>query len=331
MATALTEKRNSRMNFAHAVTIDDVSTGSTFFGNGGGRATEEIQVDFTSPKDFVLKLRDILGYSEVSGKGLSRKLPLQHSLYSWLFAETISGVKGLGYSAPAETGTGVTPTFPRVNVTVGFAARNYAMISDAAMAASAESGKERRRFCTRSRKTLTKILTIKKSQVKWLVVPAGETSTIEQGVPRTLTEGSYAITWHMVPRKFIYGEGDYLIQRIAGAVNALNHQEFDGFPAGTLLLEDVQLKEVMPAIPAEPFYADGAQPPLYLEVTFPFKVFSPPLKENGDKGDPFKSGHNSRISMTDGLAYPICEAISSPSRDQPLFLVADMTKLFEGP
>lgn len=323
------------MTFAHSTTLDDPSTNDAHFGADDGRCTEVIQMEFSDlvkgPMEFLENCRSIVGYSFVQGNALRRKLPLRHPMLARMVAERISGWKFKGYQSQVQTPFGQVASYKRAEVTVSFRKPPYVLASDQVNDRIIGSGKERFRYCTTKHRTTTKIVSSDKEDFSFLVTPAsvgGGKQKIKQGLPRPIAEGSYTITWYQVPRAFLYGATAFnrIAVNLVARVGRVNHQEFDGYPPGSLLMEDPEIKEDQGPLMGDAIWpSDGEIAGATFTVAIPFKVLRHKLANAGDKGNATKAGHNARVHEADGLAYPVGESTS----EKPPFGLADMTQLFE--
>lgn len=292
---------------------------------------------------------------------LKRTLPVAHPQFPWLFADGITGISGVSPTESTDADPdGILEAEPlptymeyeEYEVRIQFTSRRYSITSDEAIptrtlnyyddnddAQVKQIAEEWTRFVEKEYGPSGEYITAQQGQFTFRSDP---NPTINEGPQNgsTVPGGTIRIfvnsrqiryRWYAVPLAYLESTNNYFDQ-VMGHVNQL---EFDGYPAGTLLLTGVQpLRIYTPPFPEFVPYTGFLQPSQEKLCDIELHVIykEPPL---GATGNPTRNGsiaygHNLvPYALTRKFYY--VETQGSGQNAQPIYPSLPFELLFQNP
>ena len=220
----------------------------------------------------------LLGYAWVdSSKNLRRQTFAYHPIFSWTYCTSISSIECRGLPADKTQITDDPPyldtfrpgKYARAVVTANYTSLPYDVLEDD------QVDYEYERFCEIEPVPYTEMLTIPNGM---LVYDASYDPTIDgKPIISPMTrirqdKTKFIFKWHFVPLDFICDSTTGVPTKLNSIQKTVNDAEFLGYPAGTLLCEDVKIERGV--FPVATDVLD--QNMLMATVTFTFIYFDPP-------------------------------------------------------
>lgn len=244
-------------------------TGKSSFATGNSQITRVFFCRFDQAYAFV---DAVLGYSLLmsnapNGYKIQRELPDQHPIVTTFYASEVASVEPLG-TPSQDTSKGNLGTFPIAKVTAIYRPTDYAVLADDAIGTitvgDATIPNELERYVSVNRSY---------QQTEFLTVN-GMLKFVESGrvinAPPGMVVGAYIETlkWVEVPAKTddpFTPPNDTSLTACVGKVNTL---EFNGHPAGTVLMLPPETKMVTPKLSASVLFTSS-----YIwEISMPFLI-----------------------------------------------------------
>src|SRR5262245_47216590 len=211
--------------------------------------------------DMVQAVGEALGYSWVSPSGkLRRWLPEYDPNFPWLVAKKlVPPYRGIRYERSEDPGTGYGPVniYKKAQLTFEYGFRNFDEFSDADLDAT-YGGDEFFRYTTMTMTPAADYVSLAAGAVRWAPeasphplrtraasdpddpqLHTGPGALLPFSTGRVEYTQTVVYKWFQVPFS-TYRPGSILDQVFQIAVGRVNKYDFDGFPAGTLLLESIQ-------------------------------------------------------------------------------------------
>lgn len=311
------------------------SSGDASFGIDISQATLVVDVPVSSAAQNIDSwpitkiIANVLGYSKKNQKRITRKPPMRHPIWPWLWASKITSIKFMrpGKLTPSggqydlnagdstatkynETGAVVNEygtsfaAFKFARMTILFTTMPYDIRQDGEVSVDpTASNGEWIRFCVREFQPSTQVLTKPVGSLKWRAGPLNG-QTVPSSHSQIVSKTRIKITWHQVPDDGLFdsggsAKGGYPTNLMA-PVGQVNDVPFLGRPIGTLLMESPELIPI--TMPCHPDILGGlntlSDPPRAWNVVVNLLYFDPP-------GDGTNHGHNLLPHPTDGLWYKV--------------------------
>lgn len=259
-----------------------------------------IRVDFDSvPEVF----QAILGYQNLQGDRLHRKLPAKHPKFPWMYATGIQDIKHVKPIGKA----GKYYQYRWTDCNVIFQTLPFPVLEDDAIAVA---GDEHLRFCKKIFEPVTEVVSLDRGMFKFSDGKAFPGSFIP--VPKANVHW----TWYKVPHKYIM-DANGIPTRINAAIGKVNLEDFAGYPAGTLLLLNPKLTQVYSPTNPVLLGLKSTDSPIEWQVDLPFLY------------DPMKHNNKPNVGKAGGTHYPweeVTDAAGNTLYDEILYTV-----IFEGP
>jgi len=270
-------------------------------GTDEGSATEVHDIDYN---DLYQASIDILGWSKQQGTGIFRKLPAQHPYFSFLYANRITDIKGIGPRGQVigrNAGSGPKPMadFKLVRLTVNYGTPPYYMAGAKGFDKTdpfltAGTSEDKRFLIPSEYDSDTKFAAQRTTFMKWPAeAPAPLTNQPIKdtgGATIAVTKQRITFTWVQVPDHGLFPGGfdqNKTSPNIDKCIGRVNSEEFLGYPRGTVLFEGWKPMPRIMGIPSEALGLGFDQLPRSWDVKLQFSFFDPkPL------GDENKRGHN---------------------------------------
>lgn len=214
-----------------------------------------------------LFIDDLLGWSVQSGSGLQRVLPDEHPDYSYFFATDCS-VKPLG--VPNTSGTR-SSKWDVAEITVTYKPLPYAVRADKDITTELD------RFVSRETQGSAEYLTANNTGVKW--VKDQQSLQFSPGIAQpNLVQ---VMTWHSVPARIDPADynSEFKIPNeslVLPLMGCTNDATFDGRAPGTVLLENIGSRMVMPKLDNGYYMWD-------IIYSFRIRDYGPSLDEPGQR------------------------------------------------
>lgn len=325
-----------------------VAPGAVGFSQESGRAVLKYWVDTNDLDDTI---QDAIGSTDSGTDGrLVRDLPRAHPFYPNMFVVNIPEIRGHG--KPTETPADAdleAPAIPAYNdypewlVTVEFAPRPYAVLSDASIATSnltwyKEDGSivskiyanEWLRYTDFDDEGEATLITAQQGQMTLQKLGGGNPNGFPfAGTPRlTMPGGIIRFRWFQVPYRYISSINSY-IKKYRGYVN---QNDWYNWRAGTLLFQNYKQKRYTPPFPDLVFDTGAAAFSIekLVDIEFEFHVrevsaVSPPVPTNQN----YKvNGHNAQPWLKDRQFY---YSTSGGPNDPPTYFSFPFELLFTDP
>lgn len=249
------------------------------FQTDGGSASMDFVLNYDEMQGIV---SNILGSVKKSGDGgLERRLPAAHPYYDWLYASKITSIQGISPNGRLlATGAGVqrqhqifvrdAVTYEKYRISIDFETRPYLVAMDSTIKSQQEEKtwyynvqdhsvkfkdcKEYLRYLDIDCEQNAEFLSSPQGQFKFFRsdgLPPHETSISNQnggGVNIIIAKRKLKFTWFFVPYQVVFQD------QISYGLGKVNQYPFYGYPAGSLLLEGVEVKKYPP--PFQEFLAD---------------------------------------------------------------------------
>ena len=227
--------------------------------------------------------RFILGYPWVdSDFQLRREVPVFHPDKTQLYAKAITSTTFHAPNGKATTGFAHAlpfATYELAEIEMEFADVKYDVLRDEDMdTLGYVDGDgyylEYLRYVERRSKPYSELISIDGGQ---MLAVAPSIATLNQttffSAPHVLArlqKSMFTLTWHEVPREFVEDD-DGRQTKLEAIQKTINETEFMGYPAGTLLCEEVD------SVPSPSSIASDAlaSQKFMLDITFTFKYFEP--------------------------------------------------------
>lgn len=319
--------------------VDDLSPDQDAFGPDVATATMIIEVDAGEIWNVIA---EVLGYpyldtgeSPNSPARLRRVLPWNCPKYPWLYAERIASIRGdkfLGKAGGPALG-GPSALYEKEVLTIVFTPPRFRVLTDAQTDAL---GGEWLRFVERYPRPGVDTLQVEKGAMAFTAGPFVG-SNPSQRIVRSVGKRDLEWVWRQVPKDFITspttGREDNILTALA---NPVNEQDFDGHPAGTLLLTEASVDPETPAV--QPIFlnpSDPTDPNRTYTVTLRFAEFDPPR----DPGVGYPADYTGRghcllpaPQLANQYFYPATSvAVGGAGGGQPLYTASDFANIFKRP
>lgn len=205
------------------------SSVSGSFAFGQSTAVMQWVMEWEEVEDFI---ETTLGGALSAGGGLIRSIPSQHPQFSGMFASRITGIDAL---APTNKNDAGYSNWKRVIATVQYEAPPYRIDPDDASGRPDENGC----WITFNGSSALQVMTRKGAEFDLV----GYNQSINDNIAVLLAKQRYKVVWYQVPEIGLFdrlgGQATGGRSRnIENCLGKLNHMEFMGYPAGTLLLEN---------------------------------------------------------------------------------------------
>lgn len=249
-------------------------------------------------------VRTVLGYATVSGNQLVRQLPLFHSWYDFLTAQSVSIVPYQPNTESAET-LKEAAWYPDVafdqagynwaRATIRFKQQPYEIFDDDQIDTYYDGSLEEwKRYC----------YDVHREGSLEIISQTGRQMKFAEGTPKDVgaylpTEiGTFAYKdvieykWMWVPKEYVCGVDDpenLALLKIDPCVGKLNATEFLGYPRGTLLLNPPRIERFEWPLRTSAEDEEELGSAFGYHITFPFQHFDPP---SGLGIDQVYHGHN---------------------------------------
>lgn len=273
--------------------VTDIQQLGAQFEMGQSAIPQTIRINWSDQEQAI---EDILGTHFVTGTELIRVTPLQHGIFTNMYATKVSIVGGYRASGKFDIGYGND-----------CAQYLYAVLQIAYNTLPFSIG-QNGGFSEYDRYTVTLavpgaefVKTPNVQQFLWASSvnppdgPGNGTQSVQFQQTRLLPKADVSVDWYYVPDGWIFNGG--IPSNILNCVGKVNSLDFGNYPAGTLLCAPPTFTPII-----MPIYTNApADPPYRLwNVRFNFKYFNPPQNNEEENGEP---GHNT-APWTDGLFYP---------------------------
>lgn len=303
----------------------------------GGRANLKLLATY---EQLYPALTEVLESAIPERGGIKRRLPAAHPQYQWLFAERIANIEGLRFNAKQETGEGEAELgvvleaeaiqyyaeYTHYEVNIEFTPRPYPVLSDAAIPNKLQetyyedgTSQERRyreewlRYCEMRLEPSYEYLTAENGQMIFKMDNNNALDMKDKAVPggriRYLVPSHRLLfKWYCVPYSFITSKFSFINQ----GIGTVNQYEWNGYDAGHLLLEGVNVDRVY--TPAFPQWDNSPRTGGFVptqqklcDLTFNMLLRKVPIAAayTVDPLTPWKiaAGHNLFLNAVDGKYY----------------------------
>lgn len=341
---ALTVKKG--FGFPISEKVEDIQLGDANFGPDGGTASVTFLMNLNGDfKSLLLNLRSILGWHIAPGARMVRTNPKLHPLFPNLWAQRVSGCKGVKFLGPLETGWGIAANFQLVEVTIQYSTVQYMILSDGDMAQPGR-GEWSRYVIKRSRPRLEYLATDNPPGFRFFPVappafqPGGvadANNVIKTSIARPVCSELVEWEWVLVPVAYVCDQ-DGFAKNIKACIGKVNDDVFPPggqYPAGTLLLEEPHIEPMPSPFPPENPLGPGSgwgPGSGYVTVKLPFRYFDPPPVAGMDAYPAWqRQGHNLYAHPSDpNYWYRIsCRLPVAAPTDTPRFGSASYAKIFQ--
>lgn len=228
-------RKEGNLRVAWAENVADGDQSDAAFSTREQRAAMVIQFE---EKDYDSLLPGaILGYPRRGNGQLNRVIPLQHPLFTWLFATAITTIKGRGYDGAAGN-TGRT-NYPRQFFGVAFTSVPFDVLTDAEVR---DTGQPQEWTRWTDIQGVARTQAISRDPGSFAFDDTGTagapTTDVKAGIAILHTVTGLKVLWYEVPRNYIFSETKLgHAANFVACAGRLNDAEFLGWPAGTLLCE----------------------------------------------------------------------------------------------
>lgn len=317
----------NQITFNLAEFFDKESPSTASFQTDGGSASMDLLADGDKLEYLI---SGVLGSVQKANDGtgrITRNLPAAHPYYDWLYATKIDSIQGIrptkrlfgaDYQRQNQLHLRDFVFYEKYKLKISFEPRPYLIAADETIAAARErkrwwknlagdselftDNREYLRFFDIECEPAAEILSSPQGQFKFYRNDAAaphDTPISNQnggGVGIIVAKRKLKFTWFFVPYEVVFADN------ITDGLGKVNQYPFYGFPAGSLLLEGVEVKRYPPpaqSILADPFVKGPAAAKL-CDITFVCSALAqstsdlgggiPPFNPNGDYKVPF--GHN---------------------------------------
>jgi hypothetical protein len=256
------------------------------------------------PHDEVaLAVPEILGYPTVSAAGrLRRVLPWSMPEYDWLVATRVASIQGQKFRGKAGTDPDVFADYEHYLLSVIFTAPKYRVLSDQEADAA---GGEWTRFVEFREKPGLEVLEIEKDSMIYSTGGTYDGTNFSRRWTRFIPKSDVEFVWHQVPHDFIYSPTTGRADNLRSALSCVNSSDWNNYPAGTLLVTDISIEPVTPAVdPAFLNARDPLNPNRTYTVTIRCKEFDPPRAPSGVTYPAGASGRGHNLAPAPQLATP---------------------------
>ena len=239
----------------------------------------------------------LLGYSFADGDVLRRIIPFRHPIWHWSYCSRIAGVRFLQADGKEVFDEGPHMNFAWAVLDLVFSTPNYRVLTDNQIGQLALF--EWDRFVERTVKSRTNAIQRLQGEFSFR---EGDPTDLEVpfGPSQLLFKTPIQWLWHDVPESWLLDNVTKLPTNVFAARGHVNQSDFAGFPAGTLLMEDPEIRPRMLPIPPEDINLGVFEPPRSFDVLLNFLYFDPP------PGGTIR-GHNTLPWTVDGLWYVVAD------------------------
>jgi hypothetical protein len=241
----------------------------------------------------------LLGYSkpDFSSGTLSRILPFKHPLHPWAVCTRVANVRFLTPEGKEEYDAGPFMSYAWAVLDLVFGGVNYKILSDSQMNTLGLA--EYERFVERTNKSRTNA--IQRTQGEMTYVDGPPTGEKVPFPPvQWLSKVDIVWLWRDVAEGFVLSDTTKLPTNIYAARNHVNKFDWHGFPAGTLLMQDPDIRPRMLPTHPENLGLGVLDVPRSYDISISMSHFDPPAG-----GDFY--GHNLTIWPGDGLWYLVTD------------------------
>jgi hypothetical protein len=318
--------------FPYAEYVEDEYPGDGQFIPGEAGVTVVFNIPSFNIKQALLAL---LGFSVKQGGILHRDPPLGHPLYPWMYANKITRYQPYqfnGGNSPANSGQNFPLGIPfyadynYVRVWVQFSPLPYPVLPDAVI-----NGDEFNRYVEKSFKPRGEAIQLDRGVLGYKpVAPVGLDidppkckgnkicEDLALGISKRIIRCDVFWTWHMVPEDgAVSGAGTGIPAKQLALLGTVNQADFHGYPAKTLLLQNVEMTPHNFGMESDFATVTGSR---YYDIKFQATYWRPsPITLNlGDFGDwnfaPYRDGTFREVQFN--------------NNGNPLYEATDWTTLF---
>lgn len=277
-----------------------------------GRRAEDVSDEFYNA--FVELPAALMGWSSVATDRATKKMklirfmPQQCPYAPWLYAESVTNVRGVAFSGKGNRFGGDISQYERVRMNVTYTTRPYLVASDADLAKTF-GGDESARFVEKHPKPTAEYIQVDRGFFEFSEGPPGHPGPdplnpnpllrhgqrIPMGFGFVTVKVDLEWTWHAVPEVYLFADTGRFPKifdagqptNIINGLGKVNAGAIWGYPAGTLLCLPPELIPVeQPVYPGKLGLPPGSQPRAW-NVRFRFKYWDPPVEEGA-----VTHGHN---------------------------------------
>jgi len=259
----------------------------------GNNVSRTIWVNWNDTDNAVSAILGTNSFNRGTGN-LDRVLPVQHPIYTWLYASAISSIEEVRFNAkgslfvPPINQPQWVSQYVFSKITIVFTQPRWLMISDTSLDSfyGTTPRQEWQRFISNMAEPVSSVLQRKADSYKYAdgpTTPAIKGQPIPTAVNQPQREKEIHLTWRRVPQagwNSNFGAGPPTNQDIA--LLTVNDAPFLGFDTGTLLFKSYKLIELESAINPTLLGVNlGASPGLLYDVEMIFGWLDGPLDTKG--------------------------------------------------